>query len=142
MIKALKEAKKAKKLGEIPVGAIIVNNNKIIARAHNTKEKYKCAVFHAEMNAIIKASKKIKNWRLNDCILYVTFEPCPMCMSAIKQARIKKVIFGASNTESISELNSKIVNNIDSNSTVKIIGNIYKNDCAKIIKDFFKNQRN
>lgn len=139
---ALNEAKKARKKCEIPIGALIVLNNKIISRAHNTKEKKKCAVFHAEINAIIKASKKLKDWRLNNCIIYVTFEPCPMCMSAIKQSRIKKVVYGASNNEKISSLNLKIVNNIDSNSSVNLISNICKDKCEKIIKDFFKKQRN
>ena len=81
---AIKEAKKAYKKGEVPVGAVIVKNNKIIAKAHNTKEKSKQAICHAEINAIKKATKKIKNWRLTNCDIYITLFPCPMCASAIQ----------------------------------------------------------
>lgn len=139
---ALKEAKKAEKKGEIPIGAIIVCGDKIISKGHNTKEKRKCAVFHAEINAIVQASKKISNWRLNECVMYVTFEPCHMCMSAIKQSRIKTVIYGASNSMKVSNLNLKIINNPDSNSFVKLVPNVCKDPCEKLLKDFFKNQRN
>ena len=90
---ALKEAKKAKQKGEIPVGAVIVKNKKIIAKAHNTVEKKKNAILHAEIIAITKASKKNKNWRLNDCEMYITLEPCKMCKAAIELSRIKKVYF-------------------------------------------------
>ena len=90
---ALKEAKKSLKTDDVPIGAIIVRNGKIIARGHNTREKKKLITRHAEINALEQACKKKKDWYLNDCELYVTLEPCPMCMSAIAQARIKKVYF-------------------------------------------------
>ena len=89
----IKEAQKAYKKKEIPVGCIIVKNNKIISKGYNLKEKTQNCVNHAEIIAIIKASKKIKNWRLEDCELYVTMEPCLMCCGAIIQSRIKKVYF-------------------------------------------------
>ena len=92
---ALKEAKKALKTDDVPVGAVIVENGKIIAKAHNTKEKKKIVTRHAEINAVEKACKKKKNWYLNDCEMYVTLEPCKMCMGALEQARIKKVIYAA-----------------------------------------------
>lgn len=92
---ALKEAKKALKTDDVPVGAVIVENGKIIAKAHNTREKKKLVTRHAEINAVEKACKKKKNWYLNDCELYVTLEPCKMCMGALEQARIKKVIYAA-----------------------------------------------
>jgi len=92
---ALKEAKKALKSDDVPVGAVIVEKGKVIAKAHNTKEKKKLVTRHAEINVVEKACKKKKNWYLNECELYVTLEPCKMCMGAIEQARIKKVIFAA-----------------------------------------------
>ena len=91
---ALIQAKKAQKNKEVPVGAIIVKNNKIISKAYNKKEKKKNSIYHAEIIAISKACKKKKNWRLNNCSIYSTLEPCPMCASAIEQSRIKQVIYG------------------------------------------------
>ena len=95
MKEALKEAKKAYLKGEVPVGAIIVHEGKIIARAHNLRQDKQKVTAHAEIIAIEKASKKIGSWRLEECTLYVTLEPCPMCSGAIIQARIKEVVFGA-----------------------------------------------
>ena len=94
---AIKEAKKAKKKKEVPVGAVIVKNNKIISKAHNKKEKLKNCTKHAEIIAISKAWKKLKNWRLDDCEIYITMEPCMMCCGAIEQSRIKKIVYGAKN---------------------------------------------
>ena len=88
---ALKEAFRAYKAGDVPVGAVIVKNNKIISKAHNTKEKNKNAINHAEILVINKACKKLKTWHLNDCILYTTMEPCMMCCGAIIQSRIKEI---------------------------------------------------
>ena len=90
---ALQEAKKASIAGEIPVGAVIVKDNKIIAKAHNMVESKKNAIYHAEILAILKATKKINNWRLNDCVMYVTLEPCLMCRYAIALSRISEVYF-------------------------------------------------
>ena len=90
---ALKEAKKSLRTNDVPVGAVIVQNGKVIAKGHNTKEKKQIVTKHAEINAIEKACRKKKTWYLNDCDIYVTLEPCPMCLNAIKQAHIKKVIF-------------------------------------------------
>ena len=94
MREALKEAKKAYNKLEIPVGAVIVKDGEIIARAHNIKEEKKDTTQHAEILAIQKASKKLETWRLNDCEMYVTLEPCPMCAGALIQSRIKKVYIG------------------------------------------------
>ena len=96
---ALKEAKKSLKTDDVPVGAVIVENNKIIAKAHNAKEKNKSATQHAEIIAVEKASKKKKNWYLNECEMYVTLEPCEMCFNAINQARIKTVYYAAPRTK-------------------------------------------
>ena len=100
MKEALKEAKKAYAIAEVPVGAVIVKNGEIIARAYNKKEKNGLATEHAEIIAIKKASKKTGNWRLGDCEMYVTLEPCPMCAGAIVQSRISKVHIAAKDTVS------------------------------------------
>ncbi len=92
---AYEEALKAYKKGEVPVGAVIVKEDKIVSKGHNLRLNKNNPLYHAEVVAIQKASKKLKNWRLDDCILYVTLEPCLMCVGAIQQSRIKKVIFSA-----------------------------------------------
>lgn len=94
---AIKLAQKAYNNGDVPVGAVIVKNNKIIAKTYNKKEKNNISVHHAEILAIIKACKKLKTWHLDDCVLYTTLEPCIMCAGAISQARIKEVVYAAKN---------------------------------------------
>ena len=128
---AINEAKKAKKSGEVPVGAVIVKNDKVIAKAHNLVEKKHNCLLHAELIAIKKASKKLKNWRLLDCTMYVTLEPCKMCKNAISLSRISKVIYS-------SDSNNKI--KIDNNNYFKY--GKYKNVTDNIIQIFFKNKRN
>ncbi len=128
---AISEAKKARKSGEVPVGAVIVKNDKVIAKAHNLVEKKRNCLLHAELVAIKKASKKLKNWRLLDCTMYVTLEPCKMCKSAISLSRISKVIYS-------SDSNNKI--KIDNNNYFKC--EKYKNVTDNIIQIFFKNKRN
>lgn len=96
---AFKEALKAKKKGDVPIGAVIIQNGKIIAKAHNKKEKNKNATNHAELLAISKACKKTKSWHLDDCELYCTMEPCMMCCGAIMQSRIKKVFYLVKNSK-------------------------------------------
>ena len=93
MLEAIKEAKKGMQQNEVPVGAIIVQNNKIIARAYNKKELEKCSICHAEIIAIKEASKKIGNWRLNECVLITTLKPCKMCAEVINACRISKVYY-------------------------------------------------
>ena len=97
MLLAIKEAKRAYNRNEVPIGAIIVKNNKIIAKAYNKKEKTQIATHHAELLAINRACKKLKTWHLDDCILYTTLEPCMMCSGAIIQSHITKIIYAASN---------------------------------------------
>ena len=111
MLEAIKQAKIAAKHNEIPVGAIIVYKDKIIAKAYNKKEKKQNVLEHAELIAIRKASKIIKNWRLSDCELYVTLEPCPMCASAIKQSRIKTVYAGLKSNDINNEKIIKMIFN-------------------------------
>ena len=138
MIEALKEAKKAYKKKEVPIGAIIVRNDKIIARAYNRKEKSQIAIQHAEILAIIKACKKMKNWRLLDCTLYVTVEPCMMCCGAIIQSRIKKIVYRTKNdnfgsVESVDSLLNKY--------NIEIKNGILEEKCKKIITEFFNKKR-
>jgi len=139
MKEALKEAKKAMELEEIPVGAVIVKNGKIIARGYNKKELKKDATRHAEIIAIEKASKKLDNWRLIDCEMYVTVEPCVMCAGAIISSRIKKVYIGTEDNR-MGAVGS-VLNLLDDytfNHKVEYEKGILKNDCESLIKDFFK----
>lgn len=138
---ALKEAKKAYKIGEVPVGCVLVNqNNKIIAKAYNKKEKLHDVCGHAEILCIKKASKKIGDWRLNDLTLYVTLEPCLMCSSAIIQSRIKRIVFGAYEQNTGAVL-SRIHAFKMENSSCLVDGGILEEDCKKVIQDFFKEKR-
>ena len=124
---AYKEAQKAYKKREVPVGAIIVKDGKIIAKAHNLKEKKKSPLAHAEILCIEKACKKINNWRLDNCIMYVTLYPCNMCLGAIKESRINTVIYAA-NRENITNIDEKCI--------------YIKDDrCLNIIQQFFKELR-
>lgn len=142
MKEALKEARKAYKKEEVPIGAVIVKDNKIIARAHNLREKKKQAIAHAEILAIEKACKKLGAWRLADCDLYVTLEPCTMCAGAIINARIKNLYIGAMD-EKGGTVGSKItlLKDIKLNHNVEIESGILKEECSKILKDFFKELR-
>ncbi len=142
MKEAIKLAKKAAKKGEVPVGAVIVYKNKIIAKAYNKKEFNKCSIDHAEILVIKKASRIRKNWRLLDCELYITLEPCPMCASAIKQSRISKVYCGLSKND---QYNRRIIDGIfnsdKTNPEVKYEVGYYENEILKIMEVFFKNKR-
>lgn len=139
MLEAIKEAKKALALNEIPVGAIIVKNGKIIARGYNKKETKNDATRHAEIIAIEKASKKLDNWRLLDCEMYVTVEPCVMCAGAILSARLKKVYIGTSDNK-MGAVGSilNIFEDYTFNHSVDYESGMLKEECEKLIKDFFK----
>ena len=140
---AINEAKKAYKKLEVPVGAVIVKNGKIIARGYNQKETKKNPLKHAEIIAIEKASKKLESWRLNDCELYVTLEPCSMCAGAIIQARIKKVYVGTMDpkTGSCGSI-FNLFEDYKFNHIVELETGICKKECEKLLKDFFKELRN
>lgn len=143
MKEALKEAKKAYEADEIPIGAVIVKNDKIIARAHNQKEIKNDATRHAEIIAIEKASKKLQGWRLDDCEMYVTLEPCMMCAGAIVQARLKKVYIGAMD-EKMGYCGS-VINLLQYNKYdyhVESESGILSDECSKIVKEFFAELRN
>lgn len=142
MKEALKEARKAYNKLEIPVGAVIVKDEKIIARAHNQKETKFDTTKHAEILAIQKASKKLGAWRLNDCEMYVTLEPCSMCAGAIINSRIKKVYIGTSD-EKTGAVGSvlNLFEDYKFNHTVEFEKGILQEQCEKILKDFFKELR-
>jgi len=142
MKEALKEAKKSYKKGDVPVGAVIVKNNKIIARAHNQKEKKQIATKHAEIIVIEKACKKIKNWRLEECTLYVTLEPCLMCAGAILQSRIKSLVY-ATESEKFGFVSSieNILNNKKNNHNVEITKGMCNEESRELMVKFFKDKR-
>lgn len=141
MKEALKEAQKAYEKLEVPVGAVIVKDGKIIARAHNLREKKQCATAHAEILAIEKASKKLNSWRLIDCDMYVTLEPCTMCMGAIISARVKNLYIGALDPKTGACGSFVDLNQLKYNHTVNIFKGILKDKCEYIIKNFFKELR-
>lgn len=142
MKEGLKEAEKAYKKLEVPVGAIIVKDGKIIARAYNQKESKTDTTKHAEILAIQKASKKLKSWRLIDCEMYVTLEPCTMCAGAIIHSRIKKVYIGAMD-EKTGAVGSvlNLFEDYKFNHKPEVEKGILKEDCESLLKQFFKELR-
>ena len=140
MREALRLAEKAKKKGEVPIGAVVVLNDKIIGTGFNLRTKLQLATAHAELRAIEKACKKMHSWRLPGAELYVTLEPCPMCMGAILNARIDKVYFGAyeqkgrSLTDELSKANLL-------NHTVEVTGGVLEEECKQILSSFFSEMR-
>lgn len=141
MKEAYKEAIKAYKIGEVPVGCIIVKDDKIIARGYNRREKDESSLSHAEINAIKKASKKLNSWRLDDCIMYITLEPCVMCSGAIIQSRIPKVYYGALDYRFGMHKSLMNLFDVSFNHKVDIEGGLMEEECSKLIKDFFKELR-
>lgn len=142
MIMAINEAKKAAKLGEVPVGAVIVKDDIIISKAYNTKEKQHSVTRHAEIIAVEKASKKFKNWRLDGCDIYITLEPCPMCASAIKQARISRVFYGLSNYgHSNKDIICSIFDKDKNNKGCQVNCGYFEKEIEYMLKSFFKNRR-
>ena len=143
MNQALKEALKAYKKEEVPVGVVIVKDDKIIARAYNQKEEKNSPIKHAEIIAIERACKKLNNWRLNDCQMYVTLEPCPMCAGAIINSRINKIYIGATQ-EKTGACGSKvnIIEEYKTEAKIDVEFGILKDKCLKLVQDFFKELRN
>jgi len=139
---AFKYAKKAYDLGEIPIGAVIVKDNKVISYGYNTKEKNNNVLKHAELIAIEKACKKLNNWRLDGCDIYITLDPCPMCASAIHQARINNVYSALNNSNS---KNLDIINNIfekdKTNPKTNFISNVSRETSKELLNDFFSIKR-
>lgn len=138
---AIKEAEIAAKEGEVPVGAVIIKDGEVVSVGRNRRESGKNALYHAEIEAIDKACKKLGGWRLWQCDMFVTLEPCPMCTGAIINSRIKKVVFGAYDRKggacgSVLDLTS-----FPFNHKPQVISGVLMKECADLLKDFFKNLR-
>lgn len=139
---ALLEAEKSYQLGEVPVGAVIVKEGQIIGRGFNQKESTNDATAHAEIIAIKEACKTLGSWRLDDCSMYVTLEPCPMCAGAILEARIKRVYIGAESDKSgAAGTVVDILNNSYLGSKTEVYFGIMEEECKTLLKDFFENLR-
>lgn len=137
---ALKCAQTALKEGEVPIGAVVVLDGKVISRGHNRRTKKQVATAHAEVEAIEKACKKLKSWRIPECEIYVTLEPCPMCMGAMLNARIKKCYFGAYEAKGRT-LTSEIANANLLNHKIEVEGGVMEKGCAAVLSNFFKEMR-
>ena len=139
---AVKEAMKAQDIDEVPVGCVIVKDNKVIARGFNKRETTQDPTSHAELKTLQKASKKLNSWRLDDCDIYVTLEPCIMCAGAIIQSRIRHVYFGAYDPKG-GALGSSIdvltANNI--NHHPEVTGGLLEEECSNILKEYFRHKR-
>ena len=140
MKSALKCAEKAYKEGEVPIGAVVVCDGKVVGRGHNRRTTRQIATAHAEIEAIEKACRKLKSWRLPECEIYVTLEPCPMCMGAILNARIKKVYFGAYEAKGRS-LTEIIAGSGILNHKAEVQGGVMEKECAAILSGFFSEMR-
>ena len=142
MKEAIKQAKKAENIDETPIGAVIVHKGKIIARGYNKRETKKNSLCHAEIIAINKACKKLGGWRLPECDIYVTLEPCPMCAGAIISSRIDNLYFGAFDKKSgcAGSTTDLFTKNLF-NHNVNVVGGLMENKCAEILKNFFKKLR-
>lgn len=142
MKEALKQAKKAYALGEVPIGCVIVYEDKVIARGYNRRNTDKNTLAHAEITAINRASKKLGDWRLEDCTLYVTLEPCQMCAGAIVQSRITNVVMGCMNPKA--GCGGSVLNILEMpefNHQVNVLRGVMEEECSQILQDFFKELR-
>ncbi len=137
---ALKCAHKAFEEGEVPIGAVVVCDGKIISRGHNRRTKRQIATAHAEIEAIEKACKKLHSWRIPECEIYVTLEPCPMCMGAMLNSRIKKVYFGAYEGKGRSMTTQLAESNLV-NHKIEVEGGVMEKECAEILSSFFSTVR-
>ena len=143
MRKALVLAEKARQIGEVPIGALIVDKNgKIIAKATNLREKINSTLGHAELVAVHRACKKLNSWRLIDCTLYVTLEPCFMCSGALVQARIGRVVYGTADPKGGAlESLANLAEHPKLNHKFKVTSGVLREECSQILKDFFKKKR-
>ena len=138
MKEALKQAQKAYAINEVPIGCVIVRQGKIIARGYNKRNSVKSTLGHAEIEAIKKAGKAVGDWRLEDCIMYVTLEPCPMCAGAIIQARIPKVVIGSMNPKA--GCAGSVINLLQMegfNHQTEIVNNVLQPECGSILQNFY-----
>lgn len=142
MLEAIKEAKKAELIKEVPIGAIIVYNGEIIARAHNLRESKQNAIAHAELLAIDQACKKLGTWRLEDAELFVTLEPCPMCSGAIILSRIKRVVYGAKDPKGgCAGTLMNLLQDERFNHNSEVVAGVLEKECGELLSVFFKNLR-
>ena len=138
---ALEEARKAAALGEVPVGAVVARSGEVVAAAHNTRETEKNALHHAELLAIDAACKKLGGWRLWECELFVTLEPCPMCAGAILNARVSRVYFGARDREMGACGGVMNLFMEDFPHPPALVGGVLEEECARVLRDFFRGLR-
>lgn len=139
---ALEEARLAFEKGEVPIGAVVVHNQQVIARAHNEKELRQDPTAHAEILAVQRATKALGAWRLSEATLYVTLEPCPMCAGALVQARLKTLVFGAADSKGGAV--GSVTNVLDVNRwnhRIEVISGVLEEECAQILKEFFRKLR-
>ncbi|MGN0466392.1 MAG: tRNA adenosine(34) deaminase TadA [Lachnospiraceae bacterium] len=142
MREAIKQARKAALIGDVPIGCVIVYEDKIIARAYNKRNKNKTTLAHAELLAIAKASKKLGDWRLEDCTMYITLEPCQMCAGAIVQARIPRVVIGSRNPKA--GCAGSILNLLqvkEFNHQVELTEGVLQEECSVMLSEFFRELR-
>jgi len=142
MKEAIKEAKKAASIGEVPIGAVIVHEGLIVGRGYNRRENEQTTLSHAELYAIEEANKKVGSWRLEDCVLYVTLEPCAMCAGAIIQSRIKRVVYGAKDPKGgcVGSL-MDLLQEKQFNHQVEWMSGILEESCKQLLQQFFKDLR-
>lgn len=139
MLLAMEQAAEALKYDEVPIGAVVVHGDEIIGTGYNVRETSQTTLSHAELIAIQKANEKVGSWRLEDCTLYVTLEPCPMCAGAILQSRIKRVVYGASDPKAGSV--HSLVNLLSDerfNHQAEVTAGVLEKECGQMLKDFFK----
>lgn len=139
---AIKEAKKAELIDEVPIGCVIVKNDKVIARGFNRRESKRMIISHAEIEAVNKANKKLGAWRLEECEIYVTLEPCIMCAGAIIQGRFKRVVYGAKDFKGGAFGSSiDVMNATNINHHPEIVGGVLEKECSSLLSNYFKKKR-
>ncbi|NEX80228.1 nucleoside deaminase [Bacillus thermocopriae] len=142
MLEAIKEAQKADEINEVPIGAVIVHDGKIISRAHNLRESEQNALAHAELLAIDKACKSMGSWRLEDTTLYVTLEPCPMCAGAIVLSRVKRVVYGAADPKGgCAGTLMNLLQDSRFNHQSEVVRGVLEKECGQMLTNFFRNIR-
>ena len=142
MQQALAQAQAAQSVEEVPVGAVIVRDGVVLAEAHNERERLRDPTAHAEMIALTQAAAAVGSWRLDDCTLYVTLEPCPMCAGALVQARLKQLVFGAEDPKAGAVRSLyQLLSDQRLNHQVDVVGGVLADECGKMLTDFFVRQR-
>lgn len=139
---AIAEAKKAEAIGEVPIGAVIVQHDEVISTGHNKRESTQSTLSHAELIAIEKANERLNSWRLEDCTIYVTLEPCPMCAGALVQSRMKRVVYGAKDYKAgcVGTLMNLVIEE-RFNHQVEWTSSVLEEECASLLTNFFKQLR-